>query len=223
MLLRMAATQLQRHDARTIVEWVLGVTGRPATRPDGHHFDLWEKGELVGGLLVVSAGAVPTFPDGDRAGGGADRGTSELAPHRTRPRASASLCPPVVVSATSGAERAGSAAAVNEVIEDEAWRKENLDRLGGVGGGQRHLFVWLGEEHGDAFSAMDRDVPPEPPLQPLGITTLWSARRPAARAGWLADRVWQSNPRGEWEALEAVPRSCDHAAARRASVALQRR
>ena len=180
----MVSMQLQRNDARAIVEWVLGVTARPPRETNGPDFDLWEKGEPVGALLVVSA-----------AGG-------------------------------AGGAWSGSPAVVNEVIEDEAWRAENLARFGGVERGERHLFVWLGEDHGEAFRAMGPDETPEAPLPPRGITTLWVARRPAARAGWLADRVWQTNPRGEWEALEAVPRSCDHGAARQASLsplALQRR
>lgn len=220
----MVSTQLQRNDARAIVEWVLGVTARSAPGPDGHHFDLWEKGERVGALLVVCGSAGPPSAVVDSENDGVDLEVPELAWRRRRPRAaggwhgrSAALSPMSCVG------RTGSAAAVNEVVEGEAWRKENLLRLGGSGDGERHLFVWLGEEHGEAFGSMGDDMPPESPLPPLEITTVWVARRPAARAGWLADRVWQTDATGEREALEAVPRSCDHAATRLAPLALPRR
>lgn len=172
----MPATRDDRADASEIVQWVLGVTAGRATEPCAHDFDLSEAGQQVGGLTVVRARRGP-----DRLGG--TEGS--------------------VISILARRQHARSAHLVNDVVEDEAWRKEHLDRITGTPVLQRHLFVWLDDVDHAARRAMEPDVPPERPLSPLAITCLWVARRPAGSA-WLADRLWQTDAGGEWETLAPV-------------------
>ncbi|MGI9021962.1 MAG: hypothetical protein ACR2HV_01780 [Acidimicrobiales bacterium] len=111
--------------------------------------------------------------------------------------------PTVVAKVTEGAFTA--AEAVNEAVEDEAWRPGNRARLR-RGADERHLFVWLDEANLVAHAAMDDDAPPAPPLLAPETTTLWVARRGAVDAELLTDRLWQTNGAGQWEALGPVMR-----------------
>jgi len=103
-----------------------------------------------------------------------------------------------------------SAEAVNDVVEDEVWRPATRARLisahgdAGAGTGDRHLFVWLDPADLVATAAMDPDEVPAPPLLSPETTILWVARRPSSNDGVVADRVWQTNPAGEWESLGSV-------------------
>jgi len=117
--------------------------------------------------------------------------------------------PPTVV-AKAPEPAVSSAEAVNTAVEDEAWRPETRARLigapggAGSGAGDRHLFVWLDPANHVATAAMDPDEVPAPPLLSPETTILWVARRPSGNDGVLADRVWQTNPAGEWESLGSV-------------------
>lgn len=111
--------------------------------------------------------------------------------------------PPTVAAKASEAACTYSEA-INEVVEDEAWRPTNRARLTGSDVDERHLFVWLDPANTVANDAMDPDEVPAPPLLAPETTTLWVARRPPTDGGFLADRVWQTNATGEWEALAAV-------------------
>jgi len=99
-----------------------------------------------------------------------------------------------------------SSDAINNAVEDEAWRPANRARLADarLATGDRHLFVWLDPADLVATSAMEADEVPAPPLLAPETTTLWVARRPYATDGGLADRVWQTSAEGEWEALGAM-------------------
>jgi len=98
--------------------------------------------------------------------------------------------------------------AVNEAVETEAWRADNRGRLARTDAEDRHLFVWLSPTDVAARAAMDADEVPAPPLLVPETTALWVARRPAADSDLVADRVWQTNPLGQWEALGSVARWC---------------
>jgi hypothetical protein len=113
---------------------------------------------------------------------------------------------PSVVALAPAGIGASSAHVVNEVVEDEAWRPETRGWAGEVDAGNRHLFVWVDDADIDARVAMEPDVPPEPPLLPLGLTHAWVARRPAQPGPVVADRVWQTNEQGMWEGLGPVRR-----------------
>ncbi len=95
--------------------------------------------------------------------------------------------------------------AINEAVEDEAWRPGNRDRLAGSGTGAAdcHLFIWLDPADIVAHAAMDPDAVAAPPLLAPETTVLWVARRPRTTVA-LADRVWQTNAFGEWEALGSI-------------------
>jgi hypothetical protein len=100
-----------------------------------------------------------------------------------------------------------SAHVVNEVVEDEAWRDESRNGTGLVAEPRRQLFVWVDEADIETRVAMERDVPPEPPVLPASVTAVWVARRARARGELLADRVWQTNESNEWETLGAIRRT----------------
>jgi len=112
-------------------------------------------------------------------------------------------CRPTVV-AKFPESSAISAEAVNEAVENEAWRAGTRARLARSDAEDRHLFVWLASPDVGARAAMDPDVVPAAPLLVPETTTLWVARRAAADGEVLADRVWQTNALGEWEALGPV-------------------
>lgn len=122
-----------------------------------------------------------------------------------------SPCVPPRPVVTAKLPQAGStsAEAVNEAVEDEAWRGGNRARLAPVDAGDRHLFVWLDEADVAAWAAMGPDVVPAPPLLTPEATTLWVARRPVAAAAGdlLADRLWQTDDDGRWDALGPVRRT----------------
>ena len=109
---------------------------------------------------------------------------------------------PAVIRLT-GPRVGGSAHTVNDLVEDRAWLgdgRERMDRVAGC----RHLFVWIDESDLAAWWAMESDIPPEAPVRPAELTSLWVARRAAPATGLLADRVWQTNDAGDWEALNPV-------------------
>jgi len=113
--------------------------------------------------------------------------------------------PPTVVAKASE-PAVTSVEVVNQAVEDAVWRVPNRVRLGCTEVGDNHLFVWLNRADPVATAAMDPDEVPRPPLLAPETTTLWVARRPATEDGGLADRVWQTNGAGEWEALGPVLR-----------------
>jgi len=270
----MAPTGIDLHDARTIVEWVLGISLEPAgprNLETGHDFHLSEDGRRIGAMVVArsirpspgpqacgpvrrlswNAGGrrswvvrlealgrsgpdermiVGLLAELERAGGTgfqradqvrvaslraagvrlspAERVLEDLAAFgvvEAEPHLGDDDLPTVMTRASEPART--TVEAVNEAVEDEAWRPANRARFAGCGAGDRHLFVWLDPANLGAYAAMDGDDMPSSPLQAPETTSLWVARRPPGDDhDLLADRVWQTNAVGEWEALGSVVR-----------------
>ena len=137
-------------------------------------------GDLAGGLAVDALNAV-----GVMAGLGVPTGEYPAVIRLTGPRVG------------------GAAHVVNDVVEDRVWLDDGRKRMDRVAG-CRHLFVWIDETDLAACWAIESDIPPEAPVRPPELTSLWVARRAAPGTGLLADRLWQTNDVGEWEALGPV-------------------
>ncbi len=269
----MAPTGIDLHDARTIVEWVLGISLEPAgprNLETGHDFHLLEDGRRIGAMVVARSICPSSGPQAcgpvrrlswnaggrrswvvrlealgrsgpdermivgllaelERAGGTGFQRADQVRVAALR-AAGVRLSPaervledlaafgvveaepylgddlPTVMNGASGPART-TAQAVNEAVEDAAWRPANRACFAGCGVGDRHLFVWLDPADLNAYAAMDADDVPSPPLQAPETTSLWVARRPPANNhDLLADRVWQTNAVGEWEDLGSVVR-----------------
>lgn len=92
---------------------------------------------------------------------------------------------------------------VNDVVEDEAWRHEVRQRLERAAG-TAHLFVWVSDTDIDARSAMQADEPLRHPVLPPEVGSAWIARRSDTADDLLADRVWQTDEDGKWQALGSI-------------------
>ena len=185
--------------------WVLGVV------PGGHL--LGRHGEARRLLAGLERADVWQFgPDGlteDEAGGdqpsGLSDGFAELGIVSGTSLESAAYPPIVQVVSASGP--ATCASGLNELVERAVWDRERRPDPGVA----HHLLLWVGGTDLEARAAMERDGPPEPPLLPEQVGSVWLARCGRPEGLFLADRVWQTNDLGEWEALGPVPRVAPHA------------
>ncbi len=257
----MLPTESDLHDARVIVERVLGASveaAEPRSPMEGHDFDLSEGGRPTG-AMVVARSVCPPQPqfrgakrrlvwvavgqrcwvirleavsraglDGhmivgllaelEAAGGTAFQRADQVrvaalraAGVRLSPAervledmvafgvvgAESRLGPPdpPTVVATEPSPAIALAEAINEAAEDEVWAPATRARFPCADAGDHHLFVWLDSAGIAADATMGPDVVPPPPLLAPETTTLWVA---------VADRVWQTNGVGEWEALGPI-------------------
>ena len=180
--------------------WVLGVV------PGGHL--LQRHGEARRLLARLESADVWSFgPDGlteDEAGSGQpsllSEGFAELGVVSGTSVESVAYPPVVHVVSAAGAATSGSA--LNELVERAVWDRERAPATGV----DRHLLLWVGDRDLEARAAMERDVPPTPPLLPERAGSVWLARRGGLDGLFLADRLWQTNDLGEWETLGPVPR-----------------
>lgn len=112
--------------------------------------------------------------------------------------------PPVVRLAAPPGDKSAPQM-LNGQVERHAWLEQTRAALRQAAGAH-HLFLWIAEGDLAARAVMEAGDPPPPPVVPSEVTTVWLARRGPATGPLLADRLWQTDERGEWDALGAVRR-----------------
>lgn len=87
---------------------------------------------------------------------------------------------------------------VNQAVEDEADKQDNITKLAESGASERHLFVYVDPSNYLAWKTMaDGIIPPHSPLVSEVFTGVWVAT--VGRDGRVI--CWKSSHLGQWETL----------------------